>query len=211
MSRPPGPSPRAPRAISAIRLRGARRDDAGALAALHAESWRRTYRGVFDDAFLDGGVVDERRAAWEARLGPGGAATIGEGLVVVAERVGGARVRPPRGLLGFVCAVSRADDGFGVFVDNLHVAAGHEGLGLGTALLARVAAWASEAGIAGAPYLWVAETNLRARRFYEARGAADGGPSTRANPGGGTARYRRYVWASPRALATWCDAALRPR
>src|SRR5690348_9141775 len=46
--------------------------DATAVADLHADSWRRNYRGAFADAFLDGDVVAERRAHWATRFtGPG--------------------------------------------------------------------------------------------------------------------------------------------
>src|SRR5271157_3421686 len=43
--------------------------DARAIAALHADSWRRHYRGVYSDAFLDGDVSVDRLAVWTDRLG----------------------------------------------------------------------------------------------------------------------------------------------
>ena len=39
-----------------LRFRAAERGDAAAIAALHAASWQRHYRGAFSDAFLDGEV-----------------------------------------------------------------------------------------------------------------------------------------------------------
>ena len=42
--------------------------DADAIAGLHADSWRRHYRGAYADAYLDGDVVSERLAVWSARL-----------------------------------------------------------------------------------------------------------------------------------------------
>jgi hypothetical protein len=42
--------------------------DARAVADLHADSWRRHYRGAYPDAFLDGDVVADRLALWTDRL-----------------------------------------------------------------------------------------------------------------------------------------------
>ena len=44
-----------------IEYRSAELSDANAIANLHARSWREHYRGSFDDAFLDGDLVGERR------------------------------------------------------------------------------------------------------------------------------------------------------
>src|SRR2546430_14764213 len=75
--------------------------DADAVAALHADSWRRHYRGAYSDGFLDGDVLADRRAGWAARLaGPAGsAAGVGEGGGGGAGGVGGGGVggRPPGG------------------------------------------------------------------------------------------------------------------
>jgi ribosomal protein S18 acetylase RimI-like enzyme len=42
--------------------------DAEAVAALHADSWRRHYRSAYSDEFLDGDVAADRLAVWTARL-----------------------------------------------------------------------------------------------------------------------------------------------
>ncbi|HEY9293367.1 MAG TPA: hypothetical protein VIP98_18990 [Microlunatus sp.] len=53
---------------TAPRIRHADFDDAEQIAALHAVSWQRHYRGAYSDSFLDGDVLSERRAVWTARL-----------------------------------------------------------------------------------------------------------------------------------------------
>src|SRR6185369_4532125 len=53
---------------SPLRLRDATGDDAPAIAALHAESWRTTYRGALRDDYLDGHIVRERTTVWRGRL-----------------------------------------------------------------------------------------------------------------------------------------------
>jgi GNAT superfamily N-acetyltransferase len=42
--------------------------DVDAIARLHAESWRRNYRGAFSDSYLDGDVLTDRHEVWTARL-----------------------------------------------------------------------------------------------------------------------------------------------
>ena len=51
-----------------MQQRDATREDAHAVADLHAESWRRHYRGAYDNDYLDGDVFTERRAVWTERL-----------------------------------------------------------------------------------------------------------------------------------------------
>jgi len=51
-----------------VQFRPARPSDADAVAALHADSWRRHYRGAYSDAFLDGDVYAERLVVWSSRL-----------------------------------------------------------------------------------------------------------------------------------------------
>ena len=38
------------------------------VATLHAESWRRHYRGAYSDAYLDGDVVADRLEVWGERM-----------------------------------------------------------------------------------------------------------------------------------------------
>jgi hypothetical protein len=60
--RPPG------RKQQAMRYRQAAANDVAAIASLHAESWRRHYRGAYLDSHLDGDVVADRMAEWSDRL-----------------------------------------------------------------------------------------------------------------------------------------------
>lgn len=63
--------------MTGLTLRAAGQGDAEAVALLHADSWRRHYRGAYSDAFLDGDVVADRFAVWSARLAaPAGSATL---------------------------------------------------------------------------------------------------------------------------------------
>ena len=51
-----------------IEYRPAKPFDAGAIASLHARSWRENYRGAFHDAFLDVDLPEERVRVWSERL-----------------------------------------------------------------------------------------------------------------------------------------------
>jgi len=54
--------------MTSLRFRAAGPDDAEQVALLHADSWRRHYRGAYADSFLDGDVVADRRSVWSSRL-----------------------------------------------------------------------------------------------------------------------------------------------
>lgn len=141
-----------------LRFRSATPADAEAVAALHAESWRRHYRGAYSDAFLDGDVETERLQAWTERLRQPEAGT----YTVLAE--------DDTGLVAFAHTVFGADQRWGALLDNLHVSHRHKRLRVGSRLLRLTARAVLERGTG--LYLWVLEQNLDAQAFYTARGGA---------------------------------------
>ena len=54
--------------LESLNIRPALPEDATTFAALHADSWRRNYRGAYSDAYLDGDVLSDRLAVWGERL-----------------------------------------------------------------------------------------------------------------------------------------------
>ncbi|MFI0937835.1 GNAT family N-acetyltransferase [Streptomyces sp. NPDC021020] len=171
--------------------------DAEAVARLHADSWRRHYRGAYSDAYLDGDVVADRLAVWSGRLAaPEGTRT------VLAED-------PSGDFLGFVHVVLDDDPKWGSLVDNLHVTAARQRTGVGRALLARAAAEAVAHASSPALYLWVLEQNTPAQGFYAAMGAAHAETLLVGPPGGDPTRLNgtpaKYRMAWPEAAA--CAAA----
>ena len=162
--------------------------DIEVVAALHTASWRTAYRGIYTDAFLDGPADAERRAHWTRRLAAPGTTQAG----VVAE-LGGVPV-------GFCYLISDADPARGTLLDNLHVAPGVRGGGIGRRLLARAAA---EIGTRAWPrglHLWVFEENTGARRFYARHGAAVIGRTIYASADGGANPALCYAWPDSAAL-----------
>ena len=167
--------------------------DADRIAALHADSWRRHYRGAYADVYLDGDLLTDRRAFWSSRLAaPAGTRTI------VAERDGD--------LVGFVHVVFDADPRWGSLVDNLHVVHSDHRGGVGSRLLGHAArAVLAEAG-SPAFYLWVLAQNTRAQAFYRAAGGAPVDTGIAAAPGGdptllnGTPGKLRMSWPDVTSL-----------
>lgn len=162
--------------------------DAPAIAALHAESWLRTYRGMLSDAYLDGDVHGERSAAWQQRFA--------EPRPDQRAWLATADDEP----VGFVCLFADDDPGWGVYVDNLHVRVDQQGRGLGRALLATAAAWTVAERPASGLWLWVLEANHAARAFYGRAGAVEADRTRADDHGGGTATAVRCHWPDPRVL-----------
>jgi ribosomal protein S18 acetylase RimI-like enzyme len=172
-----------------IAYRRAAAADAPAVAALHARSWRESYRGSFDDAFLDGDLVGERLGVWRARL----ASDPREQLVKLA--LDGAE------LVGFVCVYAAHDARWGSLVDNLHVASEAKRRGIGAELMRQAGAWL-EAEYSEVPvYLLVLEVNAAARRFYDRIGGRNAETAAMETHGGAKVRSCRYVWPRPELLA----------
>lgn len=173
-------------------LRNARVGDAERIARLHADSWRRTYRGMMTDEFLDGDLISNRLRAWCERME---AARPGQLVVIAEEGVT---------LAGFVCLFAAEDAIWGSYIENLHVSSDHMRRGIGTALMAHAAEWLCREYARLGVYLWAMEANHRARRLYERLGASNAGSTLLMDPGGGSAPNCRYVWQTPAALLRAC-------
>lgn len=131
-------------------LRKARDSDLPSVARLHSDSWQRTYAGMLPDRFLTHDVPLRMAADWQP-------ARLWRQHVLVAEA-------------GRLAGFAAADIGDGaLYVDNLHVAAGCMGQGIGRRLMG---AMAQEAEARGCARLWltVLEDNGAAIRFYQGLG-----------------------------------------
>jgi GNAT superfamily N-acetyltransferase len=172
----------------AVGFRAGGPDDARAIAGLHADSWRRHYRGAYSDAFLDGDVAGYLLRLWTDRLGT----PHPRARTILAERNGQ--------LVGLAHTFLDEDPTWGAFLDNLHVAYGLKRQGIGTRLLTltwqAVRDWSASSGL----YLWVLEQNSDARAFYAAQGGVCVERGDVPPPGGDPARLNgrpiglRYAW-----------------
>ena len=190
------------RPAEGLLFRSADASYAGAIAALHADSWRRHYRGAYSDVFLDGDVDADRLAAWTERLREPDPNT--HTIVAVDSD----------GVVGFAHTVFEADPRWGALIDNLHVVHDQKRRGIGSHLLAMTADAVLERGTG--LYLWVLEQNLDARAFYEARAGqyverlpvpAPAGMPGRLN---GSPFGLRYAWPDPAVLLGSAQAQASP-
>jgi len=168
--------------------------DAPAIAALHADSWRRHYRGVYSDAFLDGDVAADRLLVWRDRLAEPDPLR----YTILAE--------DGDDLVGFAHTVFEDDPTWGALLDNLHVVYGRKRNGLGSRLLALTARAVTQRRVSTGLYLWVNKQNTEAQAFYQARGGTRVGSRRSLPPGGvpgrlnGSPTALRYAWPDPAGL-----------
>ena len=163
--------------------RQAEPEDVEAIAKLHADSWRKAYRGLLADEYLDGPVFEDRRSVWTDRL------TLPRETqyVVVAEEDGD--------IVGFACVYTREDPVRGSFLDNIHAHPDRHSRGIGTGLFRDVVDWCRRIAPDKGLYLYVFAANAKARRFYEHLGATDTGSEVRAPGTGGEPReVHTYAW-----------------
>jgi ribosomal protein S18 acetylase RimI-like enzyme len=166
-------------------------NDVEAIAALHADSWRRNYRGAYLDSFLDGDVLVDRRAVWTGRL----TKEQSDQYTVVAEHDGE--------VAGFAHTILDEDPTWGALLENLHVAHDLKRRRTGSRLMAEAAGELLARRPSSALYLWVLEQNTAAQGFYDARGGTPVERTVRGPfPGGGTAVGLRYAWPDPSRLVT---------
>lgn len=145
-------------------VRCARVADARAIAEVHVRSWQAAYRGLIDEEVLMNLSVERRQAMWETFLQQE------PPIIFVAEK--------DSEVIGF-CSFGPARDGDDdsssvAEIMCLYVQPEYWRAGVGAALwrqvLDRITADEFDAII-----LWVLDTNLRARTFYERIGfEADG-------------------------------------
>ena len=177
-----------------LQFREAGPGDARAIAGLHADSWRRHYRGAYSDSFLDGDVVGYLLTRWTERL----SAADPQARTIVGE-LGGEVVALAHTRLG-------EDATWGALLDNLHVSHELKRLGIGTRLLALTAQAVLDSPPASGLYLWVLEQNAAAQAFYAAQGGACVERRAVLAPGGDPSRLNgapmclRYAWPDPATL-----------
>jgi ribosomal protein S18 acetylase RimI-like enzyme len=173
---------------AAMTARPAQSSDAIAIAALHAESWRSTYRGILRDDFLDGPALEDRCRFWTTRL----AHPPETQFVRLIEE--GDEVR------AFACTLLDVDPEWGALLDNLHVSPSSKGCGLGRRLLADSAVWVLQHRPQSRLHLWVYEQNRAACGFYEQVGGEVTTREVHQAPDGSLVRAVCYGWKTLRDL-----------
>jgi len=155
--------------------------DAGSVAALHADNWRKYYRGALSDYYLDQEVKSERQSYWIKRLTE---AHSGECLITAYQG---------NELAGFVYSFSDYDE-HGSYLDNLHVHESSHGYGIGRNLMSKSAQWLLDQGSNRPYYLWVLESNDGAIEFYNKMKGEKCDIQLHTMPDGSRCKCVRYVW-----------------
>lgn len=167
-----------------IQFREATVSDITSIALLHAESWRKHYRGIWKDTFLDNYAQQERMDTWQQRLSE----PKENQYILLAEK--------DDGLCGFACIYLNDDPVFGTLVDNLHVLSGAQDLGIGTQLMRMMGEKINDYKYGSNFYLWVLKDNHNARKFYEHLGGKNFETVSKQDPDGGFSNTCRYIWKS---------------
>ena len=172
-----------------VHYRDATERDADSVAALHADSWRRHYRGAYLDTYLDGDVITERQQVWRSRL-----TEPRTGLVTVIAQQGDE-------IVGFAHTILDEDPRWGSLLENLHVTSELKRNGIGSHLLSETTQRLLRLRPEGSLHLWVLDQNTTAQAFYSARGGSRVETQLRGPfPGGGRALGHRYHWSDPDRL-----------
>lgn len=175
--------------VIAVQYLDATDRDADSIAALHADSWRRHYRGAYLDSYLDGDVVTNRQEVWRSRLAR---STTGH-FTIVARR--------GQEVLGFAHTIVDEDPLWGSLLENLHVTSDLKRSGIGSHLMSLAARTLLRIRPRGSLHLWVLDQNTVGQAFYDARGGRRVETQLRGPfPGGGRAMGHRYHWSDPTRL-----------
>jgi ribosomal protein S18 acetylase RimI-like enzyme len=169
-------------------FREATSQDAEAIAAIHADSWRNHYRGALPDTFLDKDVKSERLAVWTERL----LHPRKTDHTIVADRNGA--------VVAFAHLKLQEDPVYGALLDNLHVSRELKRQGIGKALMRESAAFLVRRDRSSGLYLWVLEQNRDAQAFYLRLGAVAAGSEVRPICAGVSATELRMYWPNPSTL-----------
>lgn len=141
-------------------IRAATQDDIPAIARVHVDTWRSTYRGIVPDETLANLSYERRANGWYQIFDR--AAADGSFVFVAQER--------PDEIVGFACGgKERTDDP--IYKGELmaiYIRKSHQGQGIGRALVRSVAARLYESGISSL-LVWVLVENP-ACQFYAAIG-----------------------------------------
>lgn len=159
--------------------------DAQAIASLHIKSWQSAYRRQLPDEFLDhlSNELERRTEFWRTHISTAGLGRHEIWTAKVETRLNGfAALGPARD-----ADADAAAELYAMYVDPECWSQG-----VGRTLLAHSSERLAALGYSIA-ILWVLESNIRARRFYERAGwRADGGSKIESLPDSVTLREVRY-------------------
>ncbi|CAG7629396.1 GNAT family N-acetyltransferase [Paenibacillus allorhizosphaerae] len=142
-----------------MQIRKAALSDAAAIAKVHIDSWKTTYRGIVPDAYLDTLSYEDRKKRWEANLKA-------DQHVFVAENEEGA-------IVGFASG-GKERSGHPLYSGELYalyILQAYQRQGIGKKLVREIMNAVSQRGFQSM-LIWVLEDNP-AKYFYESMGGKE--------------------------------------
>ena len=173
--------------MNEVRIRAAVPADAQAIARVHVEAWRESYRGLVPERVIEALSVNRNAGMWAAILA-GGASSI----VHTVERLGIAADEAE--LVGFGSATDARSPKLGASgeITAIYLLESVKRRGIGRRLLTGLLGALAERGHRSAG-LWVLVDNLGTRRFYEALGGRPGAPRL-VTDGPAAMHEIAYIW-----------------
>ena len=167
-----------------MNFRDATLKDAGAIAKLHMDSWRKNYSNDLSKEYLEYFAPAERSQLWNQRLSTPKQSQ----RVILAEDHGS--------IVGFACVYIDENEKWGSYLDNFHISEAYQNKGIGTALLEQVfercKADAKQTGLC----LLVNQSNKKAQNFYLKNGARNQEPGIWNAPDGSSVPTFWFTWNS---------------
>jgi GNAT superfamily N-acetyltransferase len=173
--------------VNEVRIRAAIPGDAQAIARVHVEAWRESYRGLVPAHVIEALSIHRNAGMWAAILAGGNAST-----VHVVERLGVAADETE--VVGFGSATDARGPELGASgeITAIYLLDRVKRQGIGRRLLEGLLGALAERGHSSAG-LWVLVDNHGTRRFYEALGGRPG--SRRLVTDGPAAMHEiAYIW-----------------
>ena len=145
-----------------IRIREATEANAAAIARVHVDSWRTTYKGIVPGDYLTALSYEQREGVWRANI----SAARGREFVYVAQDGGGQ-------VVGFASGgpQNSGDTEYAGELYAIYLLASHQGQGIGRQLVLAVTRRLLQADLPSM-LVWVLASNS-SRLFYEALGGKE--------------------------------------
>ena len=175
------------------RIRAATAADAPAIARVHVQAWRESYRGLVPDALLDALSVERNARMWASIIDSGDRVVV-HVVEAAASEDTGQEAGEVSGIVGFGCAGDARDKALGSSgeVTAIYLLDRVKRRGLGRTLFGSLMRALAARGHA-AVGLWVLIANEGTRRFYEAQGGRPG-PTRVVNGTHGELNEIAYRW-----------------
>lgn len=173
-----------------LEIRKASGEEFDKIAALHAASWRKTYRGIYSDQFLDHEVESDRLKVWRERFEK--PASNQQVFVAIDKGI----------IIGFACIFLDDDQTYGTLLDNLHVAADYQRSGIGKALMKQCAKEVIAKAVIQSLYLWVYDSNENAKKAYSKLGGNFAETVDKVNEDGSKSPICRVNWQHIESLSS---------